>query len=124
MLMNTPTCASTAEEKSLSVNALPVKSAFADLPTQIKSDTEKTAETLEELISELQEMLEFLRSESDRVRCEIVNYTQLQHSIASTAAKIKTETVGTRKIAGDMQHSAAKPPNGREKLKRWPAQPS
>jgi hypothetical protein len=112
---------SSTEEKSLSVNAPPVKLALTDLPGQIKGDTEKTAETLEELISEIQEMLEFLRSESDRVQCEIVNYAQLQQSVASAATKIKTETVGTWKITGDAQHSAARPLNGREKLKRWPA---
>ena len=122
--MNAPTCASSAEEKSLSVNAPPMKWALADLPDQIKGDTEKTAQKLEELISELQEMIEFLRSESDRVQCEIVNYGQLQQSVASAATKIKTETIGTWKITGDTQHSAARPLNGREKLKRWPAQPS
>jgi len=121
-LMSTPT--SSAEENSLSVNAPSVKSALADLPAQIKGDTEKTAEKLEELISELQEMIEFLRSESDRVQCEIVNYAQLRQSVASAATKIKTETVGTWKITGDAQHSAVKPLNGREKLKRWPAQHS
>jgi len=110
--MNTPT--SSAEENLLSVNAPSVKSALADLPAQIKGDTEKTAEKLEQLISELQEMIE----------CEIVNYAQLQQSVASAATKIKTETVGAWKITGDAQHSAARPLNGREKLKRWPAQPS
>ena len=119
--MNAPRCASSAEEKSFSINAPPVKSALADLPAQIKGDTEKTAETLEELISEIQGMIEFLRSEGDRVQSEIVNYAQLQQSVASAATKIKTETVGTWKITGDTQHSAAKPLNGREKLKRWPA---
>ena len=120
--MSTPT--SSAEENSLSVNAPSVKSALADLPAQIKGDTEKTAEKLEELISELQEMIEFLRSESDRVQCEIANYAQLQQSVASAATKIKTESVGTWKITGDTQHSAAKHLNGREKLKRWSTQPS
>ena len=110
--MNTPT--SSAEENLLSVNAPSVKSALADLPAQIKGDTVKTAEKLEELISELQEMIE----------CEIVNYAQLRQSVASAATKIKTETVGTWKITGDAQHSAVKPLNGREKLKRWPAQHS
>ena len=122
--MNTPPCASSAEEKSPSVKAPPVKLALTDLPAQIKSDAEKTTGQLEELISELQEMLEFLRSESDRVQCEIVNYAQLHQSVASAATKIKTETVGTWKINGDMQHSAARSLNGREKLKRWPAQTS
>jgi phage shock protein A len=119
--MNAPTSASSAEEKSLSVKAPPVKSALADLPAQIKGDAEKTAEQLEELISELREMLEFLRSESDRVQYEIASYVQLQQGVASAATKIKTETVGTWKITGDTQHSAARSLNGREKLKRWPA---
>jgi hypothetical protein len=122
--MNAPACASSAEEKSLSLNAPPVKSALADLSAQINGDTEKTAEKLEELISELQEMIEFLRSESDRVQCEIVNYAQLQQNVALSATKIKSETVGTWKIRSDTQHSVPKPLNGREKLKRWPAQPS
>jgi hypothetical protein len=121
-----------AEEKSLSVKSPPVKSALEDLPAQIEGDTEKTtsslsrlisnsAEKLEGLIVELQEMLEFLRSEGERVQREIVNYAQLHQSVASAATKIKTETVGTWKITGEAQHSAARPLNGREKLKRWPA---
>lgn len=119
--MNAPTSTSSAEEKSPSVKAPPVKSALADLPAQIKGDTEKTVETLEGLISEIQEMLEFLRSEGDRVQFEIANYVQLQQSVALAATKIKTETVGAWKTTGDTQHSAARPLNGREKLKRWPA---
>jgi hypothetical protein len=54
------------------------------------------------------------------VQREIANYAQLHQSIASAATKIKTETVGTWKIAGEAQHSAARPLNGRDKLKRWP----
>ena len=130
--MNAPKCASGAEEKSLSVKSPPVKSALEDLPAQIEGDTQKTtsslsrlisnsAEKLEGLIVELQEMLEFLRSEGERVQREIVNYAQLHQSVASAATKIKTETVGTWKMTGEAQHSAARPLNGREKLKRWPA---
>src|SRR6266481_487491 len=132
MVMNAPKCASGAEEKSLSVKSPPVKSALEDLPAQIEGDTQKTtsslsrlisnsAEKLEGLIVELQEMLEFLRSEGERVQREIVNYAQLHQSVASAATKIKAETVGTWKMTGEAQHSAARPLNGREKLKRWPA---
>ena len=99
---------------------------------QIEGDTEKTTSSLSRLISnspeklqglivELQEMLEFLRSKGERVQREIVNYAQLHQSVASAATKIKTETVGTWKMTGEAQHSAARPLNGREKLKRWPA---
>ena len=129
--MNAPKCASGAEEKSLSVRSAPVKSGLEDLPAEIEGDTEKTtsslsrlisnsAEKLEGLIAELQEMLEFLRSEGERVQREIANYAQLHQSIASAATKIKTETIGTWKTAGEAQHSVARPLNGRDKLKRWP----
>jgi len=108
-----------------------VKSGLEDLAAQIEGDTEKTtsslsrlisnsAEKLEGLIAELQEMLEFLRSEGERVQREIASYAQLHQSIASAATKIKTETVGTWKMAGEAQHSAPRPLNGRDKLKRWP----
>ena len=130
-VMNAPKCASGAEEKSLSVRSPPMKSGLEDLPAQIEGETEKTtsslsrlilnsAEKLEGLIVELREMLEFLRSEGERVQREIANYAQLHQSVASAATKIKTETIGTWKTAGEAQHSVARPLNGRDKLKRWP----
>jgi hypothetical protein len=76
-------------------------------------------------MSEIQEMREFLRSEGERVHREVVNYAQLNQNVALAATKIKAETVGTWKstsLAGDTHSSAKQLSNGRERLKRWPAQ--
>jgi uncharacterized phage infection (PIP) family protein YhgE len=128
--MNAPTSAPGADEKSL-----PVKSASEELPAQIADDTERTksslarltsnsVDRLERLMSEIQEMREFLISEGDRVQREIVNYAQLNQSVALTATKIKAETVGAWKstaVASEAHSGAKQLSNGREKLKRWPA---
>ena len=56
---------------------------------------------------------------------KIANYAQLNQSVALAATKIKAETVGTWKstaIAGEAHSGAKQLSNGREKLKRWPAQ--
>jgi DNA primase large subunit len=127
--MNAPTVAPVTDEKSL-----PVKPALEELTAQIEDDTERTrfslarltsnsVDKLEGLMSEIQEMREFLRSEGERVQREIVNYTQLNQSVALAATKIKAETVDTWKstaVAGEVHSSARQLSNGREKLKRWP----
>ncbi len=128
--MNAPTSAPVADD-----NLPPVKSALEEFPAQIESDTERTksslarltsnsVDRLDRLMSEIQEMREFLISEGERVQREVANYAQLNQSVASTATKIKTETVGTWKssaIAGEAHFGAKQLSNGREKLKRWPA---
>jgi hypothetical protein len=129
--MNVPTSAQVDDDKSM-----PAKSAAAEFPAQIDDDTERTKSSLarmtsnsidrlERLVSEIQEMREFLRSEGERVQREIVTYEQLNQNVALAATKIKAETVGTWKstaLAGDTHSSAKQLSNGREKLKRWPAQ--
>ena len=129
--MNAPTSAPVADDTSL-----PVKSALEEFPAQIENDTERTksslarltsnsVDRLERLMSEIQEMREFLISEGERVQREIANYAQLNQSVALAATKIKSETVGAWKgnaIAGEAHSGAKQLSNGRERLKRWPAQ--
>ena len=126
--MNAPTSAPVADDKSR-----PMKSASEEFPAQIENDTERTKSSLarltsnsidrlERLMSEIQEMREFLISEGERVQREIANYAQLNQSVALAATKIKAETVGTWKstaIAGAAHSGAKQLSNGREKLKRW-----
>ena len=128
--MSAPTSAPVADDKSL-----PAQPALDELPVQIEDDTERTKSSLarltshsidrlERLMSEIQEMREFLVSEGERVQREIANYAQLNQSVALAATKIKTETAGTWKsgaIAGEAHFGAKQLSNGREKLKRWPA---
>jgi hypothetical protein len=128
--MSGPTSASAADDKSL-----PAQSVLDELPVQIEDDTERTKSSLarltshsidrlERLMSEIQEMREFLISEGERVQREIANYAQLNQSVALAATKIKAETVGTWKstaIAGEAQSGGKQLSNGRERLKRWPA---
>jgi hypothetical protein len=128
--MNAPTSAPLADDESL-----PVSSALEEFPSQIENDTEQTksslarltlnsVDRLERLMSEIQEMREFLVSEGERVQREIANYAQLNQSVALAATKIKAETVGRWKspaIAGESHSSVRQLSNGREKLKRWPA---
>src|SRR6478672_8325287 len=101
--MNAPTSAPVADDKSP-----PVKPALEEFPAQIENDTERTTSSLarltsnsvdrlERLMSEIQEMREFLISEGGRVQREIANYAQLNQSVALAATKIKAETVGAWK---------------------------
>ena len=129
--MNAPTSAPVADDKPL-----PVKSALEEFPAQIENDTERTkaslarltsnsVDRLERLMSEIQEMREFLISEGERVQREIANYAQLNQSVALATTKIKAETVGAWKstaIAAEAHSGAKQLSNGRERLKRWPAQ--
>ena len=84
--MNTPTSAPIADDKSL-----PLKSPLEELPSQIENDTEQTksslarltsnsVDRLERLMSEIQEMREFLVIEGERVQREIANYAQLNQN--------------------------------------------
>ena len=126
--MNAPTSSPAADDKS-------PKSALEELPAQIEDDTERTKSSLarltsnsldrlERLMSEIQEMRDFLRAEGERMQREILNYAQLNQRIALAATKIKAETAGTWKstvAAGDTHSGAKQLSNGRERLKRWPS---
>ena len=129
--MSAPTSAQVADDKSLLA-----QSAVDELPVQIEDDAERTKSSLarltshsidrlERLMSEIQEMREFLISEGERVQREVANYAQLNQNVALAATKIKAETVSTWKstaIAGEAHSGAKQLSNGRERLKRWPAQ--
>ena len=89
--MSAPTSAPVADDKSS-----PAQSAVDELPVQIEDDTERTKSSLarltshsidrlERLMSEIQEMREFLISEGERVQREIANYAQLNQSVALAA---------------------------------------
>ena len=128
--MNAPTSAPIADDKSL-----PLKSPLEEFPSQIENDTAQTksslarltsnsVDRLERLMSEIQEMREFLVTEGERVQREIANYAQLNQNVALAATKIKAETVGTWKspaLASEVHSGAKQLSDGREKLKRWPA---
>jgi len=113
-----------------------IKSGLEQLPAEIEENCERTksslarlsansADKLEGLMSEIQEMLDFLRSEGERVQGEITSYAELNQKIALAATKIRAETVGPWKgTASDAQYSRLKQlTSGRERIKRWPAPP-
>jgi hypothetical protein len=129
--MNAPTFVAAANEKSL-----PTKSGMVQI-TQTEDDSERTkvslarltsnsVDRLGELISEIQEMREFLQSESERVQLEIGNYMQLSQNVATALNKIKADTIVPWKRAdGEARRPGLKQlANGRERLKPWPAAPS
>jgi len=80
---------------------------------------------LGKVISELQEVREFLRSEAERLQREFANYEQMQQS-ALDAANIINQTIidpwKSTLIIGEAQNSRMKPVllSSRAKLKRWP----
>ena len=126
--MNAPTCA--VDEKSL-----PVKSGSDEL-VQIEIDNERaksslarltsnSIDKLDGLISEIQEMRKFLKSEGERVQREVGNYTQMSQGVALALTKIKADTIGPWKgTDGEARPSGTKQlASGRERLKRWPAPP-
>jgi hypothetical protein len=141
--MNAPTSAPAADEKLLPVKLAEeeeisnlVEQENPKLSAQINDDAERirsslarltsnSVDELEGLMSELEEVREFLRSEGERVQREIVNYAQLNQS-ALAATKIIIETMGPWKstaVAGGAQNSGARPllASARERLRRWPA---
>lgn len=120
-LMNAQTPASSVDDESL-----PIEPGLEQLTSQIENDTERTASSLarltsasidklEALMAEIQEMREFLKAEDERIRREIVNYTQLNQSVALAAAKIQTAVVGPWRSTPQPQ-----PSSGRDRIKRWP----
>ena len=76
------------------------------------------------VISELQEVREFLRSEAERLQREFSNYEQMQQSALEAANIINHTIVDPWKslTIGEAHHSQAKPVllGSRAKLKRWP----
>jgi Fe-S cluster assembly scaffold protein SufB len=84
--------------------------------------TSNSINTLDELISEIQQMREFLKSESERVQHELGSYVQLSQRVALAASKIKADTIQPWK--GTDGAGAKQPADGRQRLKRWPAPPS
>src|SRR5262249_26043259 len=79
---------------------------------------------LANLISELQEVREFLRSEAERLQREFANHNEMQQS-ALAAADVINQTIGPWKstLMGERHNSRAKPLvfASRGKVKRWPA---
>jgi hypothetical protein len=128
--MNVPASSSAADEKQTSA-----RSGLEQLPVEIGGDTERTKSSLARLISnsadkleglmlEIQEMLDFLRAEGERVQGEITSYAQLNQKVALAATKIRAETVGSWKPAGEARQSPVRSlASGRDKIKRWPAPP-
>jgi hypothetical protein len=126
--MNAPTCA--VDEKTI-----PVKSGPDGL-VQIETDNERaksslarltsnSIDKLDGLISEIQEMRNFLKAEGERVQREVGNYAEMSQGVALALTKINADTVGPWKGSdGEARASGAKrPASGRERLKRWPAPP-
>jgi hypothetical protein len=124
--MNAPKDASTREE-----NSQPVDSALHELPCELDVDNERvrsalgmltsnSAVRLEELMSSLQDVREFLKLEAERVEREVANYALLQQSVASAATRILTETIGRKPttVSGEGVRQLF---GVREKLKRWPS---
>ena len=78
------------------------------LRSAISKLTSNSVDELEKLISKLQELQEFLKSETSRVQGEIGNVLD--------GVGIIIEALGPWKTDG----AANTLPNGRDKLKRWP----
>jgi hypothetical protein len=78
------------------------------LRSAISKLTSNSVDELEKLISKLQELQEFLKSETSRVQGEIGSVLDAVGIIIEALGPWKTDgTANTR-------------PNGRDKLKRWP----
>src|SRR5262249_5293490 len=90
----------------------------------LAQNTPNSDDELGRLISELQEVREFLRSEAERLQREFLNHEQM-HQSALAAANIINQTIGPWKSAlnvGEAQSSRTKALffSSRAKLKRWP----
>jgi tRNA(Ser,Leu) C12 N-acetylase TAN1 len=117
-LMNSPT-PEEVTEKSLSVeSAKPAQTAHTKIEfdaERIRSSVARLAsnsiDDLEKLTSELQQLQEFLKSETERVQDQIGDILAGIGIIMETIAPWKTTGV-----AGPQNTHA----NGRDRLKRWP----
>jgi hypothetical protein len=78
------------------------------LRSSISKLTSNSVDELEKLISKLQELREFLKSETSRVQGEIGSVLDGVGIIIETLAPWKTDGAANTR------------PNGRDKLKRWP----
>ena len=78
------------------------------LRSAISKLTSNSVDELEKLISKLQELQEFLKSETSRVQGEIGSVMDGVGIIIETLAPWKTDDAANAR------------PNGRDKLKRWP----
>ena len=63
------------------------------IPLALARLTTRSLEELESMVTELQEVRDFVKSEGDRMQREIRKYTQLNES-ALAAIKVITETIG------------------------------
>jgi septal ring factor EnvC (AmiA/AmiB activator) len=116
-LMNSPTPEKVSQETTSAKPALD-SAVVAERETnvdQIRSSiarlTSNSVDDLEKLTSELEQFLEFLKSEIGRVQQEIGSALSGIGIIIETIAPWKTSGVNS---ASDTRS------NGREKLKRWP----
>jgi septal ring factor EnvC (AmiA/AmiB activator) len=116
-LMNSPTPEKVSQETTSAKPALD-SAVVAERETnvdQIRSSiarlTSNSVDDLEKLTSELEQFLEFLKSEIGRVQQEIGSALSGIGIIIETIAPWKTTGVNS---ASDTRS------NGREKLKRWP----
>jgi hypothetical protein len=105
ILMNSPipeevTEKSPAQTAKVEIDAERIRSSIARL-------TSNSIDELEKLTSELEELQEFLKSETGRVQREIESVLAGIGIIIETIAPWKTAGVNTRA-------------NGRDKIKRWP----
>ena len=121
-----------ADEKSLAAEGA-VETEISNLVAQTVVDAERIRSTLAgyitnsddelgKLISELQELREFLKSEAERLQREFANYENMQQN-ASAAANIINQTIGPWKSSiGDTQSSRTRPLvfGSHGKVKRWP----
>lgn len=121
-----------ADEKSLAAEVA-VETEIRNLVAQTAVDAERirsplagyitnSDDELGNLISELQELREFLKSEAERLQREFANYENMQQNV-SAAANIINQTIGPWKSSiGDTQSSRTKPLvfGSHGKVKRWP----
>ncbi|MGC2078427.1 MAG: hypothetical protein WA728_20800, partial [Xanthobacteraceae bacterium] len=82
------------------------------LRSSITKLTSNSTKELEKLITELEALQEFLKSETGRVRGEIENVLDGIKIIVEAIAPWKTAC-----LAGEQNNTR---PNGRDKIKRWP----
>src|SRR5262245_51188703 len=121
-----------ANEKSLAAEVA-VETEISNLVAQTVVDAEhirsslagditNSDDELGRMISELQELREFLKSEAERLQREFANYENLQQ-YASAAVNVINQTIGPWKSSiGDTQSSRTKPLvfGSHGKVKRWP----
>src|SRR6516225_7381704 len=96
-----------AEKKPAQVVNSKIGTDAERIRSSISKLTSNSVDELEKLISKLQELQEFLKSETSRVQSEIGNVMDGVEIIIEALAWKPDGAANTR-------------PNGRDKLKRWP----